>query len=589
MDGCANLIRMPAVLQVLMRCIHGFDYLESITILQSVSSIMALIFRQICQLVEKNLLIAAVRRPISTTLRAVIFPLAIVLIVSFAQEFFNAPQHFGTGTPSPILSLKEALSRSSPARDTVAFVIPSDSHSEIRDVYKVLSDQINQVSGKKAVSLVDEDALQPTCKTSHNGASRCYGAVVFRTSPHYPQQGGDWNYTLRADRSLGNLFNVQNQKNDAQVYTLPLQQAVDQAIISSSPGSGRKDMPEIQQYPFTVETEEKRQKDTHQNYIESGISYFGVVFFLGMVGVAYQSTGSIAYERESGLSQLIEAMMPNTNRIVPAMIRLFSSHLAFSIIYFPSWLAIGLIIGKRILTHTPLGIIVLYHIMAGLALCSISLFGAACFKKAQLSGICIAVIAVILAVIPQVLSPRDQTSATVNALGLIFPSSNYVYFMRFVSYWEVRFERANFSKSAPKSPWKLEGSKLFWYLALQIVLYPIAALCIELILYGNGSKRRKLTKGGLSSATVQLKTFTKTYRPSIFAKMFTTTAKEVQAVKSLEFSARKGEISTLLGPNGSGKSTTLNVIAGLSKPTGGLVEVNGSGGLGITPQMNILW
>ena len=580
---------MPAVLQVLMHASMIPIQFDSINILRFASSSMALIFRQILQLVEKNLLIAAVRRPITTTLRAVIFPLAIVLIVSFAQEFFNAPQHFGIGTPSSILSLKEALSRSSPGRDTVAFVLPSDSHQDIRDVYKTLSDEVNQVSGKKAISLVDENALKQTCKSSQNGASRCYGAVVFRTSPNYPQQGGDWNYTLRADRSLGNLFNVQNQKNDAQVYTLPLQHAVDRAIISSSPGSGRKDMPEIQQYPYTVETEEKRLKDTHQNYVDSGIAYFGVVFFLGMVGVAYQSTGLIAYERESGLSQLIEAMMPNTNRIVPAMIRLFSSHLAFSIIYFPSWLAIGLVIGKRVLTHTPLGIVVLYHIMAGLALCSISLFGAALFKKAQLSGICIAVISVILAVIPQVLSPQDQTSATVNALSLIFPSSNYVYFMLFVSYWEVRFEPANFSKLAPKSPWKLEGSKLFWYLALQIVLYPIAALCIELVLYGNASKRRHLTKNGLSSATVQLKTFSKTYKPSIFAKIFTTTAKEVQAVKSLEFLARKGEISTLLGPNGSGKSTTLNVIAGLSKPTGGLVEVNGSGGLGITPQMNILW
>lgn len=47
------------------------------------------------------------------------------------------------------------------------------------------------------------------------------------------------------------------------------------------------------------------------------------------------------------------------------------------------------------------------------------------------------------------------------------------------------------------------------------------------------------------------------------------TYKDIHAVRDVSFSARDGEITTLLGANGSGKTTTLRCIAGLIKPTGG--------------------
>ena len=49
----------------------------------------------------------------------------------------------------------------------------------------------------------------------------------------------------------------------------------------------------------------------------------------------------------------------------------------------------------------------------------------------------------------------------------------------------------------------------------------------------------------------------------------------VKALDQLDLSVRKGEILGLIGPNGSGKSTTVNVIAGLYKPSGGSLTFNG--------------
>ncbi len=48
------------------------------------------------------------------------------------------------------------------------------------------------------------------------------------------------------------------------------------------------------------------------------------------------------------------------------------------------------------------------------------------------------------------------------------------------------------------------------------------------------------------------------------------------AVSDLSASVREGELLTLLGPSGCGKTTTLRMIAGLERPDGGRVRVDGS-------------
>jgi iron(III) transport system ATP-binding protein len=49
----------------------------------------------------------------------------------------------------------------------------------------------------------------------------------------------------------------------------------------------------------------------------------------------------------------------------------------------------------------------------------------------------------------------------------------------------------------------------------------------------------------------------------------------VKAAQDVSFEVPEGKLFTLLGPSGCGKTTTLRSIAGLEKPTSGLIKVNG--------------
>ncbi|KAL8728029.1 MAG: hypothetical protein Q9166_005700 [cf. Caloplaca sp. 2 TL-2023] len=357
---------------------------------------------EVWTLVKKDLLIAAVRRQISTTICAIILPQAVVLIVSYAQYFFNPPQHFGIREPGPILSLSDAISKLSGGRNAIAFVDNGLTGGEISAVIEDVASPFRK-AGKAVHNTANYTDLADTCPSSQRGTTSCYGAVVFHSSPSKPVKGGVWNYTIRSDTSLKGSFDVRSSTNDAQVYLLPLQRGIDLAIASRLLPSKQDALQEVKQYMYTKESEEKQELDTRQSYFEAGVTYFGVVFFLAMVGVVYQMTGLIASERENGLSQLMDAMMPNIHRWQAQLERLMAHHMAFSIIYLPSWLATGIILATVVFVKSSAAITILYHLTLGVALCSYALLGAAFFKKAQLSGVIMIVIIVVLAVIPQVL------------------------------------------------------------------------------------------------------------------------------------------------------------------------------------------
>lgn len=60
------------------------------------------------------------------------------------------------------------------------------------------------------------------------------------------------------------------------------------------------------------------------------------------------------------------------------------------------------------------------------------------------------------------------------------------------------------------------------------------------------------------------------------SKSFQRDAERVDVFDGLTMDIEQGSFTALMGPSGSGKSTLLNLVAGLDRPTGGQVTVNGA-------------
>jgi ABC-2 type transport system ATP-binding protein len=68
---------------------------------------------------------------------------------------------------------------------------------------------------------------------------------------------------------------------------------------------------------------------------------------------------------------------------------------------------------------------------------------------------------------------------------------------------------------------------------------------------------------------------TDTIPPALEIRDLRKTFGKFTAVDGLSLTVQRGEIFGLLGPNGSGKTTTINMVSGLSRPTGGEIKVLG--------------
>ncbi|MFN7673150.1 MAG: ABC transporter ATP-binding protein, partial [Betaproteobacteria bacterium] len=59
------------------------------------------------------------------------------------------------------------------------------------------------------------------------------------------------------------------------------------------------------------------------------------------------------------------------------------------------------------------------------------------------------------------------------------------------------------------------------------------------------------------------------------AKSYTRGDQDVPVLRDITLNIDRGDFISLMGPSGSGKSTLLNLIAGIDKPTGGMLRIDG--------------
>ncbi|EKG18758.1 ABC transporter-like protein [Macrophomina phaseolina MS6] len=512
-----------------------------------------------------------------------------MFFISYARNFFVPPSSFGIGSPRPVRSLENALNAAQGGRNKVVFVNNGLTGGDIETIITNLSDTVR--SAGRLVSVVEDDIdLLTECPSSLRGVSTCFAAASFHSSPN-EGVGGIWNYTLRADGAFGERIYVEEGNNDAQIYILPFQHAIDAQIASAS-GSSLPDT--VEEYTFTSMTADERDDEIRHLYMNALVNILAVAFFIGVCGITYQLTGHMASERELGMSQLIEAMTPNKRVWHTQAARLLANHLAFDIIYLPSWIVMAAIMRALVFPSSSNGLIIVYHILAGLALSSFSILGGSLFRKAQLSGITVVLVSIILAIVAQVTKARS--SGAVAILSLLFPPMNYTYFMIFIARFERRDRAASLVDGAPGSPWQLPGIAFWIFLIVQILVFPVIGAFVERSLYGTASKTRKMTLDSAEGppVSIRLAGFTKRWEPSwwhrnVACRLGAARKETVLAVNNLSLSALRGQIMVLLGANGSGKSTTLDAISGLNTITSGSIEVDGNGGLGLCPQKNVMW
>ncbi len=295
--------------------------------------------KQTWTLTVKNIRIVLFRKWLSTTIRAFLAPIIFMFFISYAKNFLIPPAEFGIGSPTAVRSLTDALDAAGFGRNTVAFVNNGFEGGEIEAVIDRLARPI-QEAGKTVRVLSRDVELLDVCRSSLRGVTPCYAAATFHSSP---SEGPDsiWNYTIRADGSFGTSVYVDRTTNEAQIYVIPFQHAIDSAIASTN---GTQLPTTVEEYPFTSRNATERDENITRLYMDALIDILAVAYFIGVVGVTYQLTGQMASERELGMSQLIEVMLPNVKNWEPQAARLISNHLAFDIIYLPGWIIMGLIL-----------------------------------------------------------------------------------------------------------------------------------------------------------------------------------------------------------------------------------------------------
>ncbi|KAJ3526528.1 hypothetical protein NM208_g7406 [Fusarium decemcellulare] len=542
--------------------------------------------RQLCALVYKNLLVSVVRHPLGFLLSVYGFPLAILAVLCSIPSFLSSSNVFGVASPAPIKNLADTI------HGKLVIVKPPRLGP---DVDHVISTFTKDVDEEKLLFLDNESYLTTVCLANLRGVSECHAAVTFIDSPltnvtvkDSQSSNHTWQYTIRARDDTH--FNAKEHDSDQENLYLPLQLAINNAITNSTT------VPEV--FMFTAETQEEQDR-LHR---EDSVLLIGQVYVFALFAcyffIIYRFTGLITAERESGMSQLVDAM--GGGSAVAA--RVLSWLIVFDVLCLPCFIAFGALYGHLMFPTSSLGLIIGWQILLGLAVNSSTVFAAAFFTKSRVSAIYVIGAFLLLSVAAQIYSfqlhPRPQFIGVL-LLSLLFPSSNHVFFTQQMCLWELNSTSARIDQIAPddfginSESYGVTQQTMLGFLAIHVIVYPLAAILVEHLMHGIDFRKRTFARNtsaadGVVAATFDLK---KRFMPNFLERMFCCGKRRpVTAVDGVSIQGHRGQILCLVGPNGSGKTTTLHMMSGFITPTEGSVRLDAlPSQIGLCPQRNTLW
>lgn len=391
-------------------------------------------FRQTWTLMSKNLRITVLRQPVTAAMYSMFMPLAITLVLVHAKQLFVPPSDMGLGIARPIRSLPEALDVARrDGKDKVVFVENGMSRDQVGWVVRRLTSTV-EAAGMTAVILDSKDDIPAACPADFFGATSCYGAAVFWSSP---EAGGSgiWNYTLMVDGALlRDRISLASDENHAEIYVLPFQRHIDSIVTANNSGGYLEQHPlpsePVNEKVFTNLLRPERDDQDRMAYLSTIMIWLGAAFVVAMIGVSYPLASLMASERETGMTTLLEAMMATRRSWEAQAARLLSYHLTFSMVYTPGWVAVASIVQGLLLRRTHFAMVLFHTLLCGLAMVSLAILGAACFKRAQLSGAFVTIGLFASAIMAQLLPVPN--AATVVALSLLLTPCNFVYHLHFI-------------------------------------------------------------------------------------------------------------------------------------------------------------
>ncbi|KAK6535913.1 hypothetical protein TWF281_000163 [Arthrobotrys megalospora] len=544
--------------------------------------------RQVIALCHKNLKLF-LRRPLVMLFRVLLAPIIIALLVTEFKHIGTSIGGFGKDDSGisdlrPIKTIAQALE----GREDTKFVFARNGFGSRVDP---VIDRFASKNPSANIIKIDNPAdILKECKVTLAGASDCFTAVIFhKVNETY------FEYIMSANPSdFSGNSDWRAHKSTIQDRIWPVQFALDSAIAEFpettivNEQSYDEDRSAYYNYYndlYSNEDDSEAETASGEKAVANPNGYYYFVtyllapfFFIIFIEMVFHVCGFLTRERESGVTELLTTQ---GCRQTPQIVSYFGS---FWLLYLPTWIITGIILGVVLFTTTNTGYLVLFQVLAGTATLCMCVFLSTLFTKGHFSSPVSAIITLALAMIIFNYLFKDKPSSTeMSALAAVFPPFAYSALISDISRLESVTRPFNVSRSAADIKILTQFPSISPYLyiiffLIQIPLYLGLAVGSHFFIWHVPYIVTRLApESGIAMRTTGLN---KTFKKS-----------KGKAVNDLSVEVRSGQVVSLLGPNGAGKTTALKCIGGVVKADkGSQIELGcDRTELGYCPQHNVIW